>query len=128
MSIHILLVEPHVSLADTYTRALEAAGYNVAWVGGAQAAVHAADEHQPDIVVLELRLASHDGIEFLQEFRSYPEWQDIPVVINTMLAHSSLRVVKAELVKQYGVREVLYKPQTSLQRLLRTVREHTGQA
>ena len=32
---------------------------------------------KPAIVMLELQLVEHSGIEFLYEFRSYPEWQRV---------------------------------------------------
>lgn len=68
---HVLLIEPNTLLAATYRQALQHAGHEVRHVTGAQAAVMAADGRTPDVVVLELQLPQHSGLEFLHEFRSY---------------------------------------------------------
>jgi len=74
-------------------------------VTGAQAAVHAADERQPDVVVIELQLPAHNGVEFLHEFRSYPEWQWIPVVVNTVLHPARVQATRQILQDELGVVE-----------------------
>lgn len=117
----ILLIEPDNALARTYVQALRHAGHLVGHAGDAQAAIQAADEVTPDIVVLELNLAVHDGIEFLHEFRSYHEWQKIPVIVNSYLNPISLEPVRQELERGLGVTACLYKPYTSLQQLISVV-------
>lgn len=120
---HVLLIEPNSLLADTYTYALQYAGFSVASVTGAQAAVTAADKQQPDLIILELYLPSHSGIEFLHEFRSYPEWQPIPVVIHSSLPPTKTVIAEESLRRDLGVSAILYKPRTSLEHLLHVVRE-----
>lgn len=117
---NILLIEPNTILARTYSRALEHVGYVVVRAADAQGAIFAADEHQPDVVVLELQLGAHDGIEFLHEFRSYAEWQDIPVVLHSSVLPTQLAGAQFAL-EELGVRTALYKPRTSLQKLISTV-------
>src|SRR5438309_2019280 len=80
---NILLVEPDYILARIYSQALNRAGYKVTLASNAQMAITLADKKQPDLVILELQLIEHSGIEFLYEFRSYQEWQAIPVIINS---------------------------------------------
>jgi len=121
---HILLIEPNTVLAETYTQALQHVGHSVVVVTGAQAAVDAADKQTPDIVIAELHLPGHSGIEFLHEFRSYTEWTDIPVVLNTTLTAAQLAPGVNALHRDLGIREVLYKPRTSLQDLVRVAREY----
>ncbi len=120
---NVLLIEPDHALARTYVQAMEHAGHQVTHVVAAQDAIHTADESKPDIVVLELRLAVHDGIEFLHEFRSYSEWQQIPVVVNTHLEPSVVAAVREALERDFGVVACLYKPVTSLQQLLSVVKQ-----
>jgi CheY-like chemotaxis protein len=119
---HILLIEPNRILARTYQTALERQGHSVAIIGHAQQAVDRADEHMPDVVVLDLQLPGHSGVEFLYEFRSYPEWQHIPIVLHTFVPPPSLEA-QLPLLEQLNVVEYLYKPATSLQKLLRAVSE-----
>ncbi|TAH32286.1 response regulator transcription factor [Candidatus Saccharibacteria bacterium] len=118
---HILLIEPDVLLAESYTRAFEAAGHSVAVARSAQTAVHTADEQQPDVVVLELQLPMHNGVEFLYEFRSYPEWLHVPVIIHSFTPPSEYDQA-ATLERELGVQRCLYKPETSLANLCATVK------
>lgn len=121
---HILLIEPNTLLAKTYTQALSHAGHTVAHVTGAQAAIDAADKKMPDLVIVELQLPQHSGVEFLHEFRSYAEWIHIPVVVNTGLSPARMLLAKEPLRRDLGVKDILYKPRTSLQDLIRLAREH----
>lgn len=123
----VLFVEPNVVLARTYVQAMEHAGYEAVFARTAQEAINVADKHMPDIVLLELELASHDGIEFMHEFRSYPEWQQVPVILLTNVAPPKLAPLKKELRRDLGIVSYLYKPQTSLQKLLAAVREQAEQ-
>ncbi len=119
----ILLVEPDKLLARTYKQALESAGHEVMVDGTAQGAVHAADEQAPDLVLLEMQLVSHSGVEFLYEFRSYSDWQDIPVIVLSQVPPAEFLGSWDLLQRELGVKKYLYKPHTSLKKLLRTVNE-----
>ena len=123
---HILLIEPNTLLAETYTQALQHAGYTVSHAVGAQAAIDAADKHTPDVVIMELQLPQHSGIEFLHEFRSYAEWMEVPVVVNTTLPPGRMLLAKPTLQRDLGVVGTYYKPRTSLQDIIRLVREHSA--
>lgn len=118
---NILLIEPDCALARTYASALEAAGHQVQTSTTAQNALQAADEMRPDVVLLELLLVAHGGIEFLYEFRSYADWQDIPVAIVSNVPPAEFNQSVGVLTKHLGISAYCYKPQTNLKRLLRTV-------
>lgn len=117
----IVLVEPDVVLGRIYRLALAADGHQVVHVGTAQAAIHATDEQRPDLVLLELQLVSHSGIEFLYELRSYNDWQDIPVVVLSHVPWAEFGQSRELLRDQLGVVAHHYKPQTSLTMLRRIV-------
>jgi DNA-binding response OmpR family regulator len=119
----ILLIEPDRPLAKTYSGALKQAGYKVSAVTGSQDAIYAADKLTPDVVVLELQLVGHSGIEFLYEFRSYPEWQDIPVIIHSNVPYAELKDGWPILSEQLGVSLYRYKPATKLDKLVSSVNE-----
>lgn len=119
----ILLVEPDRLLAETYHRALTDAGHRVAACAGAQAAIMTADQISPDLVILELQLIEHSGIEFLYEFRSYPEWQAVPVLIHSNVPPAEFADSWPILGRELGVDIYLYKPRTSLRQLISSVRE-----
>src|ERR1700733_7447717 len=99
----ILLIEPDKSLAKTYHQALKQAGHKVVSVTSSQQAINSADKLAPDVVVLEIQLVGHSGIEFLYEFRSYPEWQSIPVIVHSNVPYVELKDGWPLLSKQLGV-------------------------
>lgn len=114
----VLLIEPDTILAQTYASALEQAGHNVMMALNAQAGIDAADDNLPDMALLELQLVSHSGVEFLCEFRSYPEWQNVPVVIVSHVPPAEFQTSREVLKTQLGVHGYYYKPQVSLKKLL----------
>lgn len=120
----VLLIEPDRLLAESYVQALQAAGHEVNAAPTAQAGLLAADAIPPEVVILELQLVEHSGIEFLYEFRSYPDWQDVPIIIHTHVPPAEFNDNRELLRNELGVREYLYKPHTSLRRLTDAIDEH----
>lgn len=116
----ILLIEPDYILAKNYQAVLEHAGHTVHREPSAQTALFAMENGLPDLVILELQIPMHNGIEFLYEFRSYPEWQHIPVVVLSLTPEEDAGG-DTGLLEQLGVRGYLYKPQTKLSKLVRTI-------
>lgn len=121
---NVLIIEPRKTLAHTYGQALEQNGCKVRIVSNAHQALECAEDLLPDVIVLELQLVGYDGIEFLHEFRSYGDWKAIPVIINTHLSLEVTHGLGKVLVDDFGVEAVLYKPDTTLQKLRRVVSEH----
>ena len=121
---NILIIEPDRLLAETYALAVLDSGHQAFVAPGAQSGIMVADRIQPDLVILELQLVEHSGIEFLYEFRSYPDWQNIPVIIHSQVPphefNASIDLLKNEL----GVTVYLYKVQTKLSQLLQIINEH----
>lgn len=117
----ILLIEPDKLLASTYRQALEFAGHAVDHALSGQGAIGLADETTPDLVILEMQLPAQNGIAFLQEFRSYAEWQHIPVLLHTYVTPQGLEHIAETLKREYGIVGWLYKPQTPLQQLVSSV-------
>lgn len=114
----VLLIEPDVMLALTYARALSETGHEVHAVSTAQAGINTADDVSPDVVLLELQLVTHSGLEFLYEFRSYPDWQETPVIVISHVPPAEFNQSTQMLRDRLGVRAYYYKPQTSLAKLV----------
>ena len=114
----ILLVDTHratqIAVAKTFT------DYELVIATDAGTAILAANANTPDLVMLELSLRGHSGMEFLYEFRTYSDWATIPVIIySTILIDSTVQ--KSKAWKSLGVDTYLYKPETSLELLKNTV-------
>lgn len=119
----VLLIEPDRLTGQVYRRALEYAGWRTVLAHSAQDAVLAADKAAPDVVVMEADLAGHSAAAFLYEFRSYADWQDVPIILHTGIAPARLEPF-TEALRQLGVRDILYKPQHKLQALIHRVSEY----
>jgi DNA-binding response OmpR family regulator len=114
--VQLLLIEPDYLLGKIYKDHLEKFNYAVRICSDVQFAIDQIDVLKPDVIILELQLSAHNGYEFLYELRSYSEWQDIPVLIHTMVPEEALElnpIAKLEL----NIIDYLYKPSTSLAKL-----------
>lgn len=116
---NILLIEPDKILADSYCLALKKAGYFIEATTTAQQAMNAIDHKIPDMIIMELQLPGHNGIELLYELRSYADLQTIRVIV---LTFAQLRLSDNQL-KRLSVDRYLYKPQTSLRQLVNAISE-----
>lgn len=115
---NILLIEPDRPYAEAFTAYFVARGHKVQVAQNAQQAIHFADETRPDVVVLELHLAEHSGIEFLYEFKSYDDWLEVPTIVLTHAKIAQTPEMTAGLREQLGVAHVLSKTDTSFGRLV----------
>ncbi len=121
----VLLVEPDHVLAKTYASALMAEGHHVLRAQDAQSAINATDAALPDLIILEIQLPHHNGVEFLYELRSHSDWQAIPVLILSSLESDRLNLASADQSK-LGINGYYYKSDTSLEKLCWLVDESIG--
>jgi len=117
----ILLIETDHILAKNLVKFLGDKGHKVVWRVDPQEAIVRADQALPDVIILDIFLANRrSGIEFLYELRSYPEWQQLPVVIFSYVAAENLKNC-LESLQQLNVSAYRYKPTTSLTELAQTI-------
>jgi two-component system response regulator CpxR len=113
----VLLIEPDKHLTTSYQQALENRGLEVMVAHSGQAAIAVIDTTKPRLICLEVHLPKHNGIEFLHELRSYPEWEDIPVVLLTFVSEKDLNLQPSSQ-SQLGISHYFYKPRTELKQLV----------
>ena len=92
MTVRVLLADDHTLLREGLRRSLEDAGLDVVGeaADGAEA-IALAEQHQPDVVLMDVSMPGTDGVEATRAIRSrYPE---VDVVILTM--HADPSVVQA---------------------------------
>lgn len=112
----VLLIEPDILLAKLYAEYLDREGIEVKVSHNGQSAITAIDNFLPDVIVLEIQLASNNGYEFLYELRSYEDTATIPVVINSFTPYTA-NEFSLDQTARLGVKHYLYKPNTSLESL-----------
>ena len=83
----VLVADDEVSIQKLYERELTREGYHVVCASSAQEAIRKAEETNPDLVIMDIRMPGMDGIEAMG--RILEENNELPVIINT--AYGSYR-------------------------------------
>lgn len=113
----ILLIDSDRLLAKNIASAFSAQGHKLVHVAQAEAAIAYTDKQPPDLIILDLQLAGRSGVEFLFEFKSYPEWATIPVIIFSSLTSEEAKRYLDSFSK-LDIKNYFYKPTTSLSQLI----------
>jgi two-component system response regulator MprA len=85
----VLVVEDDEEIADVLRRSLRQEGHEVRTAGDGVAALDAAVEFVPDLVILDLGLPRLDGVEVLRRLRAEG---DVPILILTARSETEDRV------------------------------------
>lgn len=114
----ILIVEPDAVLAKSYQKALESLNYVVYLANSAQNAINQVDKNKIDLIILEIQLIDHSGIEFLYELRSYPEWDNIRIIILSSIPEHEFKDSISVLKNDLKVDHYIYKNGLKLAKLV----------
>lgn len=79
----VLLVEDNLDNFEMVRFLLERADYTVVGARTGREAVTAAQEHKPDVILMDLSLPEMDGWEAAREIKSDPEVAGIPLIALT---------------------------------------------
>ncbi|MBK6578073.1 MAG: sigma-54-dependent Fis family transcriptional regulator [Sandaracinaceae bacterium] len=102
----ILVVDDERNIRRTLRMVLEGAGFEVAEAESAEAGLLALDEHEVDLIILDIRLPKMSGIEALEKIRARPESRRLPVLM--VSGHAS--VAEAVQAVQLGATDFFEKP------------------
>lgn len=120
---NVIIIEPDRIIAKCIAESLSKQNIESRIASNAQEAVVLADSRTPDAVIIEISLPGHSGSEFIYEFRTYDDWQDVPIVI-----YSSMDIEFIKQIYDWTLLEpieYLYKPDRSLSELVELVDEMT---
>jgi DNA-binding response OmpR family regulator len=115
----VLVVEDDQEIAQVLQRSLRLEGYDVRIAGDGEAALDAAAEYVPDLVVLDLGLPKLDGIEVARRLRAS---DDVPILMLTARDALDARVDGLDsgaddyLVKPFERQELLARMRALLRR------------
>ncbi len=76
----------------------------------------------PDLVLLDIMLPYHDGLEILARLRAQPEWEDVPVIMLTAKSREA-NIVRALEVGADDYVTKPFQPDELLARLRRFLRK-----
>lgn len=81
----LLLVEDEEILLKMYKDKFDSGGYEVITAIDGEGGLAEAIKHQPDFIILDLRLPKINGIAVLDKLKETPVLKDIPVAILTVV-------------------------------------------
>ena len=119
----VLVIEPNRVMAQCIAKELAKDNMSTVVVSSAEGALEYAAEHTPDAVITEMSLPGHSGLEFIYEFRSYSEWQDIPLVINTSVKIPGF-ITQTFDWDLLNITEYIYKPKRHISDLRSAITLH----
>ncbi len=115
--IRVLFVEDDPTVAQMYRLKLELDGYQVIMAKDGEEGLRLANEVDPDIVFLDIRLPKVDGLSVLEGLRSDDRTRNVPVVILSNYGEQDL----VDRGLKLGALEYLIKSQTTPARVSRGV-------
>ena len=68
---------------------LEGEGYRVIQATGGEAAIAQAQQHRPDLILMDVKMPGIDGLEAIRRLKADPKTRDIPVISLTAFAAES---------------------------------------
>lgn len=92
MSIKVLVIEDEEAISHLLKYNLTAEGFEVSIVDDGDEALMAAEEFQPDIILLDWMLPNVSGIEICRQLRARDETREIPVIMLTARAEEEDRL------------------------------------
>jgi two-component system KDP operon response regulator KdpE len=119
MTYRVLVVDDEPAIVRPVAANLRARGYEVITVMTGEAALAAAELHQPECVVLDLGLPGVHGLEVLRRLR---DWSEVPVVVLTAVDGERDKLAAFDLgaddyvTKPFGMAELLARVRVAVRR------------
>ena len=86
----VLVVDDSHVVRYTVANIIRAMGHKVVEAVDGTEVVAAAEEHRPDLIVLDVRMPEKGGIEALRELRTHADFKEVPVVMLTATADQKI--------------------------------------
>jgi DNA-binding response OmpR family regulator len=118
----ILIVEDDLDVAEMLTAYFRVQGYEVFTVNWGEDGVRAAQDSQPDLIILDIRLPDIDGFEVAHRVRTNRRTQSIPIIFLTEKRDRVDRLQGLELgaddyiTKPFDVQELRLRVRNALRR------------
>ena len=118
----VLVVDDEPTIAEVVARYLERAGYRTRVAADGAAAIEAAAQQRPDLVVLDLMLPRIDGLEVMRRLREQDR-ERIAVILLTAKSEEADRVIGLRLgaddyvVKPFSPAELVARVDAVLRRI-----------
>lgn len=118
----ILVVEDDPDVADMLSAYFHVQGYETMTVHWGEDALHACRQHNPDLVILDIRLPDIDGYEVARRLRGSRRTENIPIIFLTEKRARDERLLGLELgaddyiTKPFDIQELRLRVRNALRR------------
>jgi len=119
----ILVIDDEKQFAMLVQRTLEQAGFEVIVAMDGTSGLAIAEQHRPDLVVLDLTMPDIDGLEVCSKLRADPRRRQLPILMLSARAAAPDRVIGLEtgaddyLVKPFVPQELVARVKSLLRRV-----------
>jgi DNA-binding response OmpR family regulator len=117
---HLLVIEDDPAVARSLSYGLAREGYRVTWKASGWEGVVFAQQAQPHLIILDVRLPDGSGFDFCRQIRQNDLRQ--PIIILTVQGHEIDKILGLELgaddymTKPFSLRELLSRVRAQLRR------------
>jgi CheY-like chemotaxis protein len=119
----IMIVEDDPDTRDIIARYLTLAGYDHVSASNGWEALLAVDQHEIDLILLDVMMPGMDGVTFLNILRNAQTKRSTPVVIVTAMSKQEL----SSRFRDLPVQAVLPKTQELFEELMQTISKIIGE-
>lgn len=115
--LQILIVEDEQLICNFLSALLGGNGYHILTAKNGREAISLAASHSPDLILLDLGLPDKDGLQIIQEIRS---WSDIPIIVVSARQEEKEKVLALDagandyVTKPFGNSELLARIRTAI--------------
>lgn len=117
---HILMIEDDPAVAHSLKEGLEREGYSVIWRENGQSGVEYARDHNPHLIILDIRLPDGSGFDYCKQMRQLKLRQ--PIVMLTASREEVDKIIGLEVgaddyvTKPYSLQELRSRIRAQLRR------------
>lgn len=115
----VLVVDDVQSIRTGLMRLLRAHGYEVLDAASSESALAIANEKRPDVIILDLHMPGHSGVDTALALRSNPELAQTPLIAFTATPprdEATIRLFNAVLEKPCNAAELMRALSAALRR------------
>lgn len=117
---YVLIVEDDPFYSNIYKTKMAAEGIRASIVHDGSAAIKAAQEKKPAVIVLDLIMPGKDGFQTLQELKADPALKDVVVLVLSNLSQDD----DIKRVMDMGATEYLVKSNVPLQEVIERIKKY----
>lgn len=113
----ILVADDEEMICQLYSEELSVDGYEVISTREGGRLIETVEKHQPDVIVLDVKMGQYDGLDLLKEIRSI--YYNMPVILSSPVSYFKydLRAIAADyyVVKSEDLTELKVKLNMALE-------------